>query len=761
MSVMVRPRSKVSRGARRNPRHAAPVTRKEPAAYAGLLALMVVLMPLHRWWPVQALLLAMLLVVPGLILLRTLRIPGQIVSSCPVYVICASIVVLFFSGLAVDMLGPLVSVTAPLRAWPLLIGLEVTCLSLLAASINAPTEVSIEWYSLSRLARLSWPLILPVMAAVGALRLNNGYSNIIAVIALIALITSLITATALSLRFDETLLKVILYSSGLALTWSDSLRGDPLYGFDIATEYQRLQETILTGIWHTAHFNDAYGAMLSLTIMPATLHALSGVSALLVFKVVYPAIYAFFPVAIFGLGRRILTRRWAFVAAVFTIGQYAFAELAGFARQEIALVIFAALITVMLDTRIQRRSQWALVGLFGVAAALSHYSTTYVAITVIGLMLPLQWTISWFRDIPRITGAVVIAFGAVFAGAVIWYGPVTHSDSHVLEVVQTVQAQGLDFLPNRIPGAGLLSDYLQGNTRTPIPARQYAQLIHTSYSTGFPFIKPFADAELPKYALRNLPVPEPPVKLHPAYDVLALSLLIIEQLVNALAALGALFMILRRNTPVIVRQLGLLALSMTLLLAILRFSGTLAVTYGQERAQLQGLVLLSIAMCWSIQSFSDRRRTWRTRVLILTTSGLAAILINTTYLISVVFGGQTSVNLANSGPAFEYFYTTTPEIASAQWLGENVRPGQLVYADEYGQVPLVAVTGMQRGLFVDLTPLTLNQHAWVYASRTNVIEGRAFALYNEHLATYAFPSNFISTNYNLVYTDGTSEVFHR
>ena len=101
----------------------------------------------------------------------------------------------------------------------------------------------------------------------------------------------------------------------LRLTWSDSLRGDPLYGFDIATEYQRLQQTVLTGMWHPAHPNDAYGAMLSLTVMPAELHALSGVPALLVFKVVYPVIYALFPVAIFGLGRRVLSRRWAFVAA--------------------------------------------------------------------------------------------------------------------------------------------------------------------------------------------------------------------------------------------------------------------------------------------------------------------------------------------------------------------------------------------------------------------------------------------------------------
>jgi hypothetical protein len=137
------------------------------------------------------------------------------------------------------------------------------------------------------------------------------------------------------------------------------------------------------------------------------------------------------------------------------------------------------------------------------------------------------------------------------------------------------------------------------------------------------------------------------------------------------------------------------------------------------------------------------------------------VLVNTSYLVGAVLGGGTSVNLTNSGAAFERFYTTTPELAAARWLGMSVRLGQLVYADEYGQLPLDEVAGIQHGLILDLTPMTLHQHAWVYASRTNVINGRAFALYQAHAATYVFPVDFLLDNYDLVYTNGSSEVFHR
>jgi uncharacterized membrane protein len=543
--------------------------------------------------------------------------------------------------------------------------------------------------------------------------------------------------------------------------WSDSLRGDPLYGFDIATEFQRLQETVLTGIWHTPHPNDPYGAMLSLTVMPTELHALAGVPSLLVFKVVYPAVYALFPVAIYDLARRILSRPWSLVAAAFTIGQYAFAELAGFARQEIALVLFTGLIAAMLDSRIQRRSLWPLIALLGIATALSHYSTTYVAITITGFTLVLQWVTSWFRDIPRITGAVAVAFFSVLACALIWYGPVTDSDSHVLALVQTVEAQGLNVLPNRVPGSSLLSAYLQGNTRTSIQAEQYEKLISKFYSANHHFIKPFPDADLPHYTLRDTSIPEPPVKWRLGYDALTLCLLVIEQLANLAAALGALLMIVRRDASVITREIGLLALATTLLLTVLRFSGTLAVAYGQERAQLQGLAVLAIALCWIMERLAGARRVRHARVLGVAATGLMIVFFNSTYLVSVVFGGQTSVNLANSGPAFEYFYTTQPEIASAQWLGKNIQPGQLVYSDEYGQVPIAATISIQQGLLPDLTPLTLNQNAWVYASRSNTVNRRAFALYRNHLATYAFPYDFLVSHYNLVYTNGSSEVFHR
>ena len=752
-----------ARSPERESYYASPVLRRH-GPYAGALILIALLVPLHKLWAVQLLLVPLLLITPGIILLKALRVPRFVVSSFPVYVPCASVIVLLGSGLAVDLGGPLIGVAVPLRPGPLLVGFEVVCLALFAASLNAPPSVAIRWRWPSRPARLAWPLILPLLAVVGALRLNSGHSADAAVLAMSACVALLITAVILSSRLDEPLLVMILYAAAIAMMWSISLRGAFIPGFDIASEYYSLHQTVLTGIWHTNHHGDAYGAMLSLTVMPAELHFLSGVPDLLVFSVVYPAIGALLPVAVFGLARRILPRRWAFAAATFIIMQE-YQDLPALARQEIAMLLFSTLLAAMLDARVKRRPRWALVALLSLAMAVSHYSTTYVAITLTGLMLPLQWTLSWFREIPRVTGAIVVAFITSLVGAIIWYGPATNSSSSPQPLLSTVETRGFDVLPNLANGQDLLSAYLQGNTAPPISAVKYARLAHASYALHMPYITPLPDAGLPQYALRNA-APTPAVRWPVANSALSSLYLIVQQLANVLSAIGALLMVLRRKFSVITWHVGLLAFAAVLLLTVIKLSATVANFYNWQRALLQAQMVLAISLCWPMKLLDGRRKWHHDSILAIAVAFFSAILICTSGLADVALGGGTlgggtNINLANSGEAFSRYYVTTFELASARWIGQAAQPGQLVYADRYAQLRLFAMTGNTLNLIGDVTPQTLNQHAWVYADRTNVLDHSAEVLFNDSAVTYVFPAGFLNANYDLVYTNGSSEVFHR
>ena len=446
------------------------------------LAMLVILVPADHSWAVQFLLIVLLLTAPGVILLRALRVPGSTVASFPVYVPCASLVVLSGSSFAVDLIGPAIGIAAPLRSWPMVTGLELVCLILLALSLNVPPDVAIPWRDLPRPGRTALPLVLPVIAAAGALRLNSGHGSGVAVIALAACILTTIALFAYAPRLDGALLAVALYAAALAMLWSFSLRGASVYGFDISDEYYVLQHTVAAGVWSPDHPNNAYAALVSTTILPAELHAVTGMSDLALFKIVYPAITALIPVSVFYLGRRVLSPRWAFAAGALIITQSGFdQELPAIARQEIALVLFTALVAAILETRLRWRIQWPLMLLFALTMVVSHYTTTYVAATVFALALGFQWVTSWFRPVAKLSVSLAVAFVAVTAGAVIWFGPVSQSSGNVLQLAKTAEQQGVDLLPNRAQQGGLIGAYLNGNTVTSVSPEQYAQYVQNEY----------------------------------------------------------------------------------------------------------------------------------------------------------------------------------------------------------------------------------------------------------------------------------------
>ena len=165
----------------------------------------------------------------------------------------ASILVLTFSGLAIDLIGPPLGLTAPLQAAPLLIALEFVCFGLLACSVSAPPETEIPWNSLSQPARKVWPLLIPLLSAAGALRLNSGHSASVAELAVVVVLIATIAGFVFAPRCDDSLLMVGIFALGLAMMWSFSLRGDGVYGFDISNEYYALEQTVTSGVWHVSH----------------------------------------------------------------------------------------------------------------------------------------------------------------------------------------------------------------------------------------------------------------------------------------------------------------------------------------------------------------------------------------------------------------------------------------------------------------------------------------------------------------------------
>ena len=726
---------------------------------AGLVAI-AVLTPAHVSWAVQLLMIPLLLIVPGVILLRTLRVPGATVVANCVYVPAASILVLTGSGLAIDLIGPHVGIPAPLRAVPLLATLEVVCVLLLVAARNAPPETQIPWAALRLPVALAWPIILPLVAAAGALRLNSGHSNSVAVLAVILVLITLVATFLRAPWCDDALLIVILFAAALAMMWSFSLRGDLVYGFDISNEYHSLTQTVTAGVWHVSHPDDAYSSMLSLTVLPTELHELSGIQTLLIFKVVYPIAGALFPVGVFCLARRMLAGRWAFIAACLVIMQQTFfQEFTALARQEIATLLFVALLAVVLDTS-QSRLRWIFACLLSLGIVVSHYSTAYMAIPLLLIAAVVQWVSSYFKPVPRVNGAVLVTLAVSIVGAAFWYGSLTHSTSNVSQFVQQAQGQGLDLLPGK--GGNLISSYLQGEQGQNLSPAEYQKYVSSYYKTSYPFVTPLPDASDPQYALTApSAAPTPPVKLAPVASGLNFVSLLVQQLANLLAGIGALILALRRKQPTIASQIGYLGIAGMAILVLTRLSGTVAQEYNPQRAFLQLLVVLGIIIAWIFQWIGAKYKWTRPVILASCSGALGLFLVGSTGLGGAVLGGGTLANLANQGSDYQSFVVNSQDLAAAVWVTEEAPPTQIIETDSSGLLRLESVVGNRSAMFDDITPETTDEYAWVYATRANVEDNLVESTEGSATASYAFPKLFLDSNFDVVYTNGSSEVFHR
>lgn len=743
--------------------------RPRPAALVDLvvsllaLAAMVALAHVRGIWVLQAVEFFLLMLLPGTLLLRAARASPAAVSRFPIYIPCASLAVLMCSGLGIDLLGPPLGLPRPLATTPLIDTLGGVCLVLVAVSLagNAP-RLHGYFQGIPRV-RETWPLALPVLAWIGAMRLNNGHGSAVAIVAAASTGLVLLIGAWRAHRWRITQSAMVLYAAALALIWGFSLRGHFVYGFDIASEYQTFTGVLHAGRWYASHHNDPYGAMLSLTILPSTFVKLAGASPLLVFKAAYPFLLALFPVAVFLLAVRVLNRRFAYLAVLFIVVQnYLFQQMPAIARQEIALLFFVCLIFALLDTRLRAPQRMFVIGLFGVGLVFSHYATAYLAIGMLLSATVIELVRA--RVMPRLPRfplaplAVALAFTA--APAAIWYSAVTHSGQNFSSFVSDVTHHGLAILPNA--SGNLLRSYVSGNAVTQVSASRYETLAHQEYANRH-YIRPLPQAHSPAFRLRRARVPGKPIVSHPAVNALNTGQIVVSQLAILLSIVGAFCMWLRRDVGNTGRALGVLGISTLSALAAIRLSGTIGDHYNQERAYLQAMVPLSICLAFILQWLTGWERLGRVgrAALALFVIGLGVLFVNNSGLEGAALGPGSATNLASKGEDFDRYYFTPPELAAAAWLNASAAPGDIISADRYGTLRMAGATGRVDAVFPDVTPLTLDRAAWIYADSANFLGRRAEGEVGSRLSVYAWPTRFVDDYWNLVYSSGSSAVYAR
>ena len=719
-------------------------------------------------WPVLALVAAQSVVAldldvpvlrPAIALVTFVALPTLVlrrrVTTLP-YAFGLTVLALIVGGLGLDVVLGRVGVDHPLAPLPLAVTWLVVDVALLSWRRTIPvlTRRGVRRGTRALLeARFE---LAPTLAAValvlsvaGAIRLNNGASGLVAVVAVVfsgaALLALLGSRRARPAWYDAWVVGLV--SAGLLL--ATSLRGWNITGHDVQAEYLAFTLTNSVQDWQMSALPSAYNACLSVTILPTVLAQTTGLSGLVVFKLLLQLVFATVPVLTYLLARRLIDRRPAVAAAVLTIAfPTYFTDMPYLVRQELAFFFLA--LTLLATTDARSRRTRALVLAFGVGVILSHYSTTYVLLMALVAALAGLGVLALVRrrrgeERPD-THSLVLLHPAMVAALVAitlaWAGPVTHTGGHAREVVRdtvrSITGHGADE-----PGSSDTSYWMLSGDRTSPEERMHMFVQDTL---------DYRNEEIPR-DLRTIRHPgpaelAPDVHTQPATPVKLVCAVVME----GFLFLGLIWLFRRRSAtsggdPALPREFTFLTWGSMAALGLIVVVPNLSVDYGVLRAFQQTLLVVAPVMAMGM---------W----VVLRTRTLTAVV--PVALLVVLAGTQQRIGIENAGSYYDRFFASDSEMQGLTWLGEvdhADRTNERVIASRNVNVRLLALSENRAPVSDRLYPTLLSRDAYVFVDGQVLDQGESTIFYTGDLLTYRYPLPELDRHLDLLYDAPQARVY--
>ena len=725
-----------------------------------------------------------ILLIPGATVMSILRTRPAKVEGRVVLAVCLSMMVVMVVGGAASLLGPHFGVARPLDPATQSVLWAVIALGTLvsgAVSHRDPVTWIFHGTRSPRLIGVLTSSLLVLIAILGVAELNHTGDVHLAVFGTVLDAGVLLAGIAGGWRRESKWpLSTLLYGASLALLLAISLRGGHLYGSDVQQEFGVASRTIRAGVWRIPANHDPYASMLSLTVLPAVLRSVTKLHLLAFFELVVPAIMALLPVAIFTSARSV--PRWVtsgrtaprpgLALAVVTgviVSSVAFSsDLVSITRQAMATTILAALVMVLLDRSMSKRSSQVIIGLLIVAISFTHYTTSYLlaAILLSAWCVSLFWERGWLliqrSEIERhrksvhsrriLNGVLVFVAGAAAFG---WNLGITRN-SALSAPAGAVAKNGVGF------GVATVSGELA--------PRQLERLLVSELSKSARYIVPVPGSNLVHLASADVPSTKGIIpSLVGSWTRVNFEATEGLWVILGMALLYGIFRLGRRRSYAYSSDLIGLGVTGLLLGGLLRWSGTLSSFYDPDRAAIITAMLLATPATMLLDDLVSRststtksKETWINRVSLgLIAAYVAVLVVGATGLGEVLVGGQAPGSLSASDLNVDNFTVSTPELATAAWLRSRVTYPNIVQADLHGQLVLLSEPG-NYDLVDEIMPPEVDRGAYIYLSQVNLEDkfSQADADGGSFSTTYRSNVRFFNQKFYVVYSTGVTRVYH-
>lgn len=319
--------------------------------------------------------------IPGILILRILKLHKLNTIETILYAVGLSLSLLMFTGALINSLYPLIGILKPISEIPIVITISVIVLLLCFVCYLRDKDFS-TYFSISTQQIFSHSvlslLLLPFLAVFGTYLLNFYDNNI-----LLLLLVPIISLIPVLIAFDRVPEKVYpfgvwIISISLLFYHSLLLRRYLINCGDISVAHYLSNLVITNGLWDSTIPNNM-NAMLSIVMLPPIFVNVCNIDFIWFVKIMYALLLSFLPVGLYQLYKKQTNEKIAFFSCFFFVSMYLFfVWLSMSIKQGFAEFFLSLLVLLMIDKDMNNTKRLLLSIIFMFSLIVSHYAVSYI-----------------------------------------------------------------------------------------------------------------------------------------------------------------------------------------------------------------------------------------------------------------------------------------------------------------------------------------------------------------------------------------------
>jgi len=325
--------------------------------------------------------------VPGIIILRILKLHKLGNIETLLYAVGLSIATLMFTGLFMNTVYPLFGLSGPISTTPLIITISGVVLILCILSYVRDKDYSNP--SFLDIGDIASPpalflCLIPFLAIFGTYLMNFYNTNILLLILLP--IICFILILVITGKIPQRLYPLAIWVIGISLLFHFSLISRFLLGTDVLSEYFYSQQVL-----STSHWDPVSRSVLSTTILPVVLSKVCFLDLTWVYKVVYPFFFSLTPLGAYYIYNNLSSlefeKKDSFFAVFLIMSVYVFYHIMpGLAKQSLATLFYILVIMTAFVDKGKGPQFTILLLAFSVGLIFSHYGMSYLLLVFLVLI---------------------------------------------------------------------------------------------------------------------------------------------------------------------------------------------------------------------------------------------------------------------------------------------------------------------------------------------------------------------------------------